>query len=175
MLAQIALGLIFLTKKVKERLMSIAIGCDEAAFDLKEIVKAHLIEVGEEVEDYGVYDTKPSLYPDIAVKVALEIQKGRHDRGILMCGTGIGVCIAANKVPGIRAATCHDTYSAERARKSNNAQILTMGARVIGPELAKTVVDAWLKSEFQGGGSTAKVNKIIEYEQQFLKDTAAGR
>jgi len=86
-----------------------------------------------------------------------------------MCGTGLGMAIAANKVPRIRAATCHDTYSAERARKSNDAQILTMGAWVIGPELAKTIVDAWLKSEFEGGGSTRKVARILEYEKKFLK------
>ncbi|HTU02457.1 MAG TPA: RpiB/LacA/LacB family sugar-phosphate isomerase, partial [Candidatus Sulfotelmatobacter sp.] len=90
-------------------------------------------------------------------------------RGILMCGTGIGMAITANKVPGVRAATCHDTYSAERARKSNNAQILTMGARVIGPELAKTIVDAWLASEFEGGGSAPKVEKIMEYDEKFRR------
>jgi ribose 5-phosphate isomerase B len=86
-----------------------------------------------------------------------------------MCGTGIGMAITANKVPGVRAATCHDTYSAERARKSNDAQILTMGARVIGPELAKTIVDAWLKSEFEGGGSTRKVERMAEYDEKFRR------
>jgi ribose 5-phosphate isomerase B len=84
---------------------------------------------------------------------------------VLLCGTGIGMAITANKVPGIRAAQCHDTYSAERARKSNDAQIIAMGARVVGPELAKTVLRAWLDSEFQGGGSTAKVARIAEYER----------
>ena len=149
--------------------MKVALGADDAAFDLKEIIKKFLEERHVEVTDYGVYDTAPSLYPDIAVKVAEAIASGKHERGILMCGTGLGMAITANKVPGIRAATCHDTYSAERARKSNDAQILTMGARVIGPELAKTVVDAWLRSEFQGGGSTAKVERIKEYEKKFLK------
>mgnify|MGYP004707989593 FL=1 len=86
-------------------------------------------------------------------------------RSILLCGAGIGVAIVANKVEGVRAAQCHDTFSAERARKSNNAQIMTMGARVVGPELAKTIVNAWLASEFEGGGSTAKVDKIDYYEQ----------
>jgi len=149
--------------------MKIALGADDAAYELKETIKKYLEERGIEVTDYGVYDTQPSLYPDIAVKVAEAIAGGKHERGILMCGTGLGMAITANKVPGIRAATCHDTYSAERARKSNDAQILTMGARVIGPELAKTVVDAWLKSEFQGGGSTQKVARITEYEQKYLK------
>lgn len=149
--------------------MTIALGADDAAFELKETIKRYLQERGIEVTDYGVHDTKPSLYPDIAVTVAEAIATGRHERGILMCGTGLGMAITANKVPGVRAATCHDTYSAERARKSNDAQILTMGARVIGPELAKVVVDAWLRSEFQGGGSTAKVERIKEYEKRYLK------
>jgi ribose 5-phosphate isomerase B len=146
--------------------MTVALGADDAAYGLKEIIKSYLEELHIEVSDYGVYDTRPALYPDIAVKVAVAISKGKHERGILMCGTGLGMAITANKVPGIRAATCHDTYSAERARKSNNAQILTMGARVIGPELAKKVVEAWLKSEFEGGGSTAKVQLISDYEKK---------
>ena len=146
--------------------MSIAIGCDEAAFDLKEIIKSYLKEQGAEVEDYGVYNTDPVLYPDIAVKVAKAVADNKHDRGVLICGTGIGMAISANKVPGIRAAQAHDTYSAERARKSNDAQILTMGARVVGPELAKAIVQAWLESEFQGGGSQPKVDLIMEYERK---------
>lgn len=149
--------------------MQIAIGADEAAFDLKEILKAHLAARGVEVVDYGTFDRKPVLYPDIAVKVAEAIAAGRHPRGILMCGTGIGMAITANKVPGVRAATCHDTYSAERARKSNDAQVLTMGARVIGPELAKTIVDAWLKSEFEGGGSTPKVQRMVELDEKYRR------
>lgn len=149
--------------------MTIALGADDAAFELKEIIKSYLESRQIQVTDYGVFDTRPSLYPDIAVKVAMAIAEGKHERGILMCGTGLGMAITANKVPGIRAATCHDTYSAERARMSNNAQILTMGARVIGSELAKTVVEAWLKAEFQGGSSTEKVQRIIDYEKRFLK------
>ena len=92
--------------------MTIALGADDAAFELKEIIKKYLEERGIEVTDYGVFDTGPSLYPDIAVKVAEAIAEGKHTRGILMCGTGLGMAITANKVPGIRAATCHDTYSA---------------------------------------------------------------
>ena len=149
--------------------MEIAIGADEAAYDLKETLKAWLAGKGVDVVDYGAFDKSPVLYPDIAVKVAEAIAAGKHPRGILMCGTGIGMAISANKVPGVRAATCHDTYSAERARKSNDAQILTMGARVIGPELAKTIVDAWLKSEFEGGGSTRKVERMAEYDEKFRR------
>jgi len=156
-------------REVSASVTSVAIGADEAAFDLKEILKEHLKRRGVAVQDYGAYDRNPVLYPDVAVKVAQAIAEGRHPRGILMCGTGIGMAITANKVPGVRAATCHDTYSAERARKSNNAQILTMGARVIGPELAKTIVDAWLASEFEGGGSAPKVEKIMEYDEKFRR------
>jgi len=147
--------------------MPIVIGCDEAAFDLKEAIKAYLISLGQEVEDMGVYDKSPVLYPDIALKVASAVAEGRFQRGILMCGTGLGMAITANKVPGIRAATCHDVYSAERSRKSNNCQILTMGARVVGVEVAKTVVRAWLASEFEGGGSTAKVQRMIEIDEMY--------
>ena len=160
-------------REVSPAVTSVAIGADEAAFDLKEVLKEYLKSRGVTVEDYGCFDRNPVLYPDVAVKVAQAIADGRHPRGILMCGTGIGMSITANKVPGVRAATCHDTYSAERARKSNDAQILTMGARVIGPELAKTIVDAWLASEFEGGRSTAKVEKMIEYDQKFRRPHAA--
>lgn len=145
--------------------MGIAIGCDEAAFDLKETLKQILIAQGHQVEDFGTFDGKPVLYPDIAYAVATAIADGNHHRGVLLCGTGIGMAITANKVPGVRAAQCHDTYSAERARKSNDAQVITMGARVIGPELAKSILQAWLASEFEGGRSLAKVQKIAEYER----------
>ena len=98
--------------------------------------------------------------------LAQEIQKRRYDRGILICGTGLGMAMIANKVEGVFAGTCHDVYSAERLKKSNDAQVLTLGARVIGPELAKMVVDAWLDSEFQGGGSLPKVDRMRELEKE---------
>jgi len=148
--------------------MKMAIGCDEAALSMKETMKAFLIEQGVEVIDCGTYNEDPVLYPDIAIKVAETITSGKAERGALFCGTGIGMAISANKVPGIRAAVCHDTYSAERARKSNDAQIICMGARVIGPELAKQIMKSWLESEFAGGGSTAKVEKIKEYERTYI-------
>lgn len=147
--------------------MKIVIGCDEAAFDLKEEIKKHVLKLGHKVEDVGVYDKSPVLYPDIAVKAADLILKGQCQRGILMCGTGIGMAISANKVPGIRAAVCHDPYSAERSRKSNDAQIMCMGARVIGPELAKNLVDIWLASDFSGGSSQPKVQRISYYESKY--------
>jgi len=148
----------------------LAIGADDAGFPLKVVVAGLLEELGVAYVDVGVDSPDPPTgddpidYPDVAHSVAIGIRDGRFDRGILVCGTGIGMAIAANKVPGVRAAQAHDVYSAERARKSNDAQVLTMGARVIGPELARSIVKAWLDSEFAGGGSTRKVEKIKRIE-----------
>jgi ribose 5-phosphate isomerase B len=138
----------------------VAIGSDEAGFRLKGLLIGLLEEEGFEVADFGCASEDPVDYPDVAFEVANAVARGEHDRGILICGTGIGMSIAANKVPGVRAAQAHDPYSAERARKSNDAQILALGARVIGPELAKSVVRTWLQAEFAGGGSARKVAKI---------------
>lgn len=149
--------------------MKLALGCDEAAYNLKAEIMKHLDEIGVEYEDFGAAPGEVILYPDVAVKVAEEVARGNFERGILFCGTGIGMAISANKVPGIRAAVCHDPFSTERSRKSNNAQIMCMGERVIGVELAKCLVDIWLKCDFVGGGSTPKVNRIMEYEKQYLK------
>jgi ribose 5-phosphate isomerase B len=132
--------------------MKIALGADSAGKPLLDVIAAHLAtKPGLEVTDLS----QTGYYADISAKVAHEILDGHYDRGFLFCGTGIGVSISANKVPGIRAALTHDTYSAERAAKSNNAQIITMGARVIGPELAKSIADAWLNSEFDPKGPSA--------------------
>lgn len=144
--------------------MTLAIGCDEAGFDLKELLKARLQERGHEVMDYGVRAGETALYPDVAFAVAEGVARGDHDRAVLICGTGIGMCISANKVKGVRAAQAHDTYSAERARKSNDAQVLCLGARVLGPELAKSILDTWLDSEFEGGRSAPKVDRIAAFE-----------
>jgi ribose 5-phosphate isomerase B len=132
--------------------MKIALGGDSAGKPLIDVIEAHLKAKGEhEVTNLS----QSGFYADLSAKVGGEVIAGKFDRAILCCGTGIGVCIAANKVPGIRAALTHDTYSAERAAKSNNAQIITMGARVIGPELAKAIVDTWLASEFDPKGASA--------------------
>ncbi|MGI8910759.1 MAG: ribose 5-phosphate isomerase B [Rubrobacteraceae bacterium] len=144
----------------------IGIGADGAATHLKSTLIEYLEESGYEVEDYGS-EADGVDYPDVAVEVAEAVASGEHDRAILCCGTGLGMSITANKVPGVRAAQCHDVYSAQRARKSNNAQVLTMGGRVIGPELAKTVVGAWLESEFAGGGSASKVAKMEEIDRRY--------
>jgi len=142
----------------------VAIGSDEAGYDLKEQLKIHLAARGVEVVDYGCPSPAPVDYPDVALALAQDIAAHKADRGILICGTGIGMAIAANKVPGVSAAQAHDAYSAQRARKSNNAQIVTLGARVIAPELAKTIVDIWMASEFEGGNSARKIDKIAAYD-----------
>lgn len=139
--------------------MKIAIGADSAGKPLLDVIAAHLAtKPGLEVTDLS----QSGYYADLSAKVGHDVLEGKHDRAILFCGTGIGVCISANKVPGIRAALTHDTYSAERAAKSNNAQIITMGARVIGPELAKSIVDTWLASEFDPKGASAKNVEAID-------------
>lgn len=146
---------------------SIAIGADDAAWNLRSIITNHLDSLNIPWVDFSSDTNQDNqCYPDIAHSVAMSIKNGKHERGILICGTGIGMSIVANKVAGIRAAQCHDTYSAQRARKSNDAQVITLGARVIGPELAKEIVSVWLNSEFEGGGSAPKVEKISYYEHQ---------
>lgn len=132
--------------------MKIALGADSAGKPLLDVIAAHLAsKPGIEVTDLS----RSGFYADIAQGLAATILDGQNERGILFCGTGIGVSISANKVPGIRAALTHDTYSADRAAKSNNAQIITMGARVIGPELAKAIVDTWLAATFDPAGPSA--------------------
>jgi ribose 5-phosphate isomerase B len=147
--------------------MKIALGADGAGKPLLDVVAKHLKDrAGVEVTDLS----SAGYYADIADRVASSVLRGENERAMLFCGTGIGVCISANKVPGIRAALTHDTYSAERAAKSNNAQIITMGARVIGPELAKAIVDAYLASEFDPAGpSAANVDAIGKIDQKYAK------
>jgi D-erythrulose 4-phosphate isomerase len=132
--------------------MKIALGGDSAGKPLIAVIAAHLgTKPGYQVTDLS----DDGFYADMSAGVAEKVRTGEYDRAILCCGTGIGVCISANKVPGIRAALTHDTYSAGRAAKSNNAQIITMGARVIGPELGKAIVDAYLAAEFDPAGPSA--------------------
>jgi len=146
--------------------MRIAIDCDDAAAGLKKIVFDHVRSNGYMIEDLDYLGRDPEAdYPVIGHNLALGVKNGGYDRGILLCGTGLGMAIIANKVEGVYAGTCHDVYSAERLAKSNDAQILTMGALVVGPEAAKKIVDAWLGSEFTGGRSRAKVDKLRELER----------
>lgn len=144
----------------------IVIDSDDTGLELKKTIYAHIRAKDFEIDDLSYLLNKPeAAYPEIGYHLAQKIKAGEYDRGILICGTGIGMAIIANKVEGVYAGVCHDVYSAERLKKSNNAQVLTMGARVIGSELAKTIVDAWLKSEFEGGGSMPKVEEIHRLEK----------
>ena len=139
----------------------IAIGCDPNAAGLKEVVKQHLTDLGYEYEDYGSDDP---IYANVGIKVAEQVASGVHERGILICGTGIGMCITANKVSGIYAALCADAYSTERSVKSNNANIMTLGSQVTGSELAKSLVKIWMESEYvPGGRSQPKIQRIYDY------------
>src|SRR4029077_14693675 len=144
---------------------AIAVGSDDAGFHLKEAVKKYLKAEGHAVTDYGCESPDPVDYPDVALEVARAVARGDHDRAILECGTGIGMAITANKVPGVYASDAHDAYSAAKARTSNNTQVLALGARVVAPELATTLVGIWLKSEFGGGASARKVGKIAKAER----------
>jgi ribose 5-phosphate isomerase B len=141
--------------------MRIIIGSDHFGYPLKEDLKQYLIELGHEPVDVGTQSASDTVdYPDVAVAAAQRIANGEFDRGILICGTGAGMAIVANKVAGVRAVCAHDPYSAERARKSNNAQVITMGAQIVGNALGRQLLDHWLNSEFAGGRSAAKVEKI---------------
>jgi ribose 5-phosphate isomerase B len=145
----------------------IAIGCDPNAAGLKQAIIKHLAELGYECEDYGSDDP---IYANVAIALAEAVAAGKHDRGILMCGTGIGVSIAANKVPGAYAALCSDAYSTERSIKSNNVNIMTLGEQVTGVELAKSLVTIWMKSEYvPGGRSEPKIQRICDYARQHEK------
>ncbi len=146
--------------------MTIAIGSDHAGFPLKQVVKLWLEEHGYEVDDLGTYDTKSVDYPDYAAAVAHAVAEGKADRGILICGTGIGMSMSANKVPGIRAALCTDVYTARMSRRHNDANVLCMGARVIGPGVAESIVEAWLSEEFEGGRHARRVGKINALDEE---------
>lgn len=146
--------------------MRISIGSDHGAVNLKDEVKKVLAEMDIEVFDVGTQGTTSVDYPDIAKKVADDILAGRAEKGILLCGTGIGISIAANKIHGIRAALCHDVFSAKMSREHNDANILAMGERVIGFGPAREIVKAWLKADFAGDRHARRVNKITMLEQQ---------
>lgn len=145
--------------------MLIGIGSDHNAFDAKEELKTYIEELGHEVKDYGCYSADDVDYPGIAFKTAEGVINEEVERGILICGTGVGMAISANKIKGIRAAQVHDPYSAERAQLSNNAQIITFGSKVIGVEVMKLLTKEYLSHKFQGGNSGRKVQQIIDKEQ----------
>lgn len=144
----------------------IYVGSDHGGFELKEHVTEYLKENGIEFEDCGTYSSDSCDYPDIAENVANKVVADKGSYGILVCGTGIGISIAANKVKGIRAACCSDTFSARYTRKHNDANILCFGGRVIGPGMAEELIDAFLGSDFEGGRHAKRVAKITEIENK---------
>lgn len=150
---------------------TIVVGCDNAAVNLKNILVKHMKEQGIMVEDMGCDSTEdPTYYPLIAKRVCDQIIESDYTKeGVLICGTGIGMAMTANKFKGIRAAVCHDIFSAERAKLSNNANVICLGERVIGSEVAKRLLDEWLELSFKDGSSTPKVQAILEIEQHNMR------
>lgn len=149
--------------------MKIAIGSDHGGFKLKGEIIKHLKARQIEIVDFGTYNDDSCDYPDFGLKVAEQVAMKNFEFGIVICGTGIGISISANKVPGIRAALCSDTFSAHASREHNNANILALGERVVGVGLALDIVDTFLNSEFQGGRHQRRVDKISDIENNFYK------
>ena len=149
--------------------MKIAIACDHGGLNLKNKIITHLTENGYEVVNFGTDTFDSCDYPDYALPAAEAVASGKCDRGILICSTGIGVSIAANKVPGVRCAHCHDTYCAEFTRLHNDANVLALGAKVVGEGYAIKIVDMFLNTEFEGGRHERRVNKISDIEKKYSK------
>lgn len=150
--------------------MNIAIGADHGGFHLKVILLEYIKKLGHAVRDLGTYDSEPVDYPDYARAVANAVIDGRAERGILICGSGVGACVAANKFPEIRAAICHDTFSAHQGVEDDDMNVLCLGARVIGPELAKDIVAMYLKSTFSGAERhVRRLSKIANIEKELIK------
>ena len=145
--------------------MKIAIGSDHAGFDLKETLKQHLTERGFEVQDFGTHDKSSCHYPAIAEKVARSVAAGENGRGILVCGTGIGMSMAANKVHGIRAAAVSDCFTAKATRMHNDANVLCLGERTVGPGLAAMIADFFLDTDFEGGRHQTRVDMMMALEK----------
>jgi ribose 5-phosphate isomerase B len=138
--------------------LKVAIGCDHGGIDLKDIIKSVLTDLGHEIDDQGCYSSESVDYPNFAKSVSLLVKDGKCDRGILICGTGIGMSMAANRIPGIRAALCHEMFSARMSREHNDANILCLGARVIGQGLAAEVVKTWMTTDFVGGRHQRRID-----------------
>lgn len=151
--------------------MDIAIGADHGGFHLKTLIITYMNQLGQVPIDVGAYDEQASDYPDHARAVANAILDGSAERGILICGSGVGACVAANKFPGIRAATCHDTFSARQGVEDDDMNVLCLGARVIGVELAREIVKAFTNAKFsEAERHKRRLNKVSEIEQEFMKE-----
>ena len=142
----------------------IAIGCDHGGFELKQTIIDYFKSQNIDFEDFGCFDKTSIDYPDIAKPVCESVTGGKCECGILVCGTGIGMSIAANKIKGIRAAMCSDVYSAQMTKRHNNSNLLTLGGRVVGPDLAVLIVKSWLEAEFEGGRHQNRIDKISALE-----------
>jgi ribose 5-phosphate isomerase B len=146
--------------------MKIALGSDHAGFELKEDLRAFLAERQVEVLDLGAFSEAPMDYPDVAMKVAERVSRGEVERGLLICGTGIGMSIVANRFAGVRAALCHDPYTARISREHNNSNILALGGRLLGKGLAREILRVWLETQFQGGRHEKRLDKITALEER---------
>ena len=144
----------------------IALAADHGGFELKEAVKAHLDELGLEYIDFGTHSTASVDYPDMALPACDAVVSGQCSKALLFCGTGVGISMAANKVKGIRACCCSDSFSCEYTRRHNDANVLCFGARVVGSELAKMIVDEWINAEFEGGRHQRRVDMIMAIEEK---------
>jgi ribose 5-phosphate isomerase B len=153
--------------------MKLAIGADHAGYPLKEEVRGYLEQLGHEVIDLGAFNTEPSDYPDFAEAVGRALMAGRAERGILICGSGVGVCVAANKLPGIRACMCHDHYSAHQGVEHDNMNVLVLGARIIGREMAFDLIPAFLNAKFQSQEErfVRRLNKVMAIEARNMRET----
>ncbi len=149
--------------------MKVAIGSDHGGFTLKQEIIKLLQEMNLDYEDVGCHGQNSVDYPDFAIPVAEKVASGECERGIVICGTGIGVSISANKVKGIRCALVHDVFSAKATRQHNDSNVLAMGERVIGPGLAREIAKTWLETEFEGGRHERRINKIAAYEEKHLE------
>lgn len=147
---------------------SVAIGADHAGYEMKERLKEFLTQLGFSFYDFGTHDPRPVDYPDVAVKVAEAVSQGRFSRGIIIDGAGIGSCIAANKVPGVRAASCTDVATARNSREHNDTNVLTLGARLITPETMREIVQVWLSTEVGAERHRRRVEKIMAIERKYL-------
>lgn len=146
--------------------MKIAMACDHGAFEYKEEIKAMLTEMGHDVEDFGCYNTDSVDYPDVSAPAAKSVASGKNDRGIVLCGTGIGVSITANKVKGVRCALVHDCFTAKTTREHNDSNVLAMGQRVIGIELAKEIVRLWINTPFSNDPRhIRRIEKVMDLEK----------
>ena len=150
--------------------MTVALGCDHAGWALKEQLKAWLIQAGHQVLDLGTHSPESVDYPDYAFQVAESVANGKAERGVLVCGTGIGMAMAANKIPGVRAAFCPDLFTARLSREHNDANVLALGGRLIGGGLAIEILETWLATSFEGGRHSRRIAKIREFEERHLRE-----